>query len=493
MQRIFLFLLVQITMNIVAQENKFILEVAGEDCIRDFESYISRSEFSTDYSKMYGSSTQKAFYTVKIHASKFHLKYSNLTSNPCIGKLEKVPETILANATTPDDPLFSSQWSLSEIEAELAWSLRNPEDSILIGIVDTGTDFNHPDLQNYFINKNDPVNGIDDDANGFTDDFRGWDFGEEDNDPQINTGFNLDHGMEMTSLAAAPTDDGIGMASAGRTISYLPIKFSDAAGNIENPYEAIAYAIEMGCDIVNCSWTQDASTSYAEFVMDLAIEKDVLIVAAAGNFDNSTLRYPCAFDNVLCVGAIDESRDKSGVSSYGSWIDIASPGSNMWAAKQDSTYFKTGGTSAASAFTSGAAAWLRSIYPTETAGDIKTRILKGSSAHESLVSVGKNQLGQGILNLYGAQVYGEPEFESMVLWPNPSNGTVHIDFRAQKQKKFQLYIYDILGRKLVDQQLDNIQLGDNQLDCNFYFKNGQYILILQAENSRFQTEFVIVN
>ncbi|GAI36367.1 unnamed protein product, partial [marine sediment metagenome] len=121
---------------------------------------------------------------------------------------------------TPDDPLNIYQYYLDTIKAYDAWEICKGDSNIVIGITDTGVDIDHEDLQgNIYYNYNDPINGIDDDNDGFIDNFRGWDLGENDNNPQWEIN---DHGVVVTGIAGARTDNGIGISGVGFKSRFLP-------------------------------------------------------------------------------------------------------------------------------------------------------------------------------------------------------------------------------------------------------------------------------
>ncbi len=494
MQRFLSGLLFLCCLTIYGQRRLYNFQSNGLECIEALnKSFSDRNWNAPLITKKPLSRSGNDFYSLQLDTTIDKKLLALLHSVPCIYNVEEVPKTTLAEEIVPNDTLYPFQWSLPFVHAEQAWSVRNQKDTVLIGIVDSGTDFYHPDLQNYFRNSADTINGIDDDANGFEDDYTGWDFGDEDNNPQIAEGIGLDHGVQMTSLAAAPTDNFHGIASPGRVVKYLPVKITNAQGVIGDPYEGVAYAIEMGCDIINCSWTQGVITNYGKSVIALAKEKDILIVGAAGNFNSTAATYPCAHPDVLCVAAVDENGDKTFSSSYGEWIDIASPGINLWAARANLNYGTSGGTSGACAFTSGAVAWLSSVFPNESSEAIKTRLLRGVQEHEQALSEFSGLMGEGLLNMYRAQELGTGKFSEFTVWPNPSSGDIHIQFRLNEVEPYTMYLFDLMGRELVKEKLKNLQLGENRLNFNFQVNTGAYYLILKAENSIFLQEIFIGN
>ena len=213
------------------------------------------------------------------------------------------PRYIYKTSYVPSDPSFSKQWSLTKINATQAWDVAKGDTSIIIGIVDTGIDWDHPDLAaNIWTNKKEiPGNGIDDDNNGYVDDVRGWDFGGSTGTPDNNPMEDKpDHGTHVAGIASAVTDNGVGVASIGGNSKLMAVKTStnsnrDSNGNpyISYGYEGIVYAVDNGAKIINCSWGGDGYSMDGETVIKYALAKGALVVAAAGN-DMTFRRFlPC--------------------------------------------------------------------------------------------------------------------------------------------------------------------------------------------------------
>ncbi|MFM7726458.1 MAG: S8 family serine peptidase, partial [Flavobacteriales bacterium] len=205
----------------------------------------------------------------------------------------------------PNDPSFSTQQFLTRIQGPNAWNIEQGDTNVVIGIVDSGTDWDHPDLQaNIAYNWNDPINGLDDDADGYVDNFRGWDVSENDNNPMV---VNSDHGSHVSGCAAAVTNNGVGVASPGFNCRFLPVKscLDASSASIDNGYDGVYYAAEHGCDVINCSWGRGGGPSqFEQDVMDFAVfDHDAVVVAAAGNTSTEVDQYPPAYSNVLSVAS----------------------------------------------------------------------------------------------------------------------------------------------------------------------------------------------
>ncbi len=268
----------------------------------------------------------------------------------------------------PNDPSRSSQPYLNTIKAREAWDVTRGDTSVVIAIVDTGVDWQHPDLaaniwRNY---KEIPNNGIDDDGNGYKDDIRGWDFGgangTEDNNPreEIPT-----HGTLLAGLASAVTDNGRGVAGLGFKCKIMPVKVTNRESPNELPYafKGIVYAAENGADVINCSFGGPGSSQLEQEIIDYATDLGAVVVAAAGNSANDCPGYPAAYRNVLAVAATDSDDRRSSFSSFGYWVDLAAPGSNIYGTWQPSTYTPgNNGTSFSSPLVAGVAALVKALH-----------------------------------------------------------------------------------------------------------------------------------
>ncbi len=251
-------------------------------------------------------------------------------------------------STFPSDTYLGEQWYVqdpgdSDVDLPEAWDLERGGSPVTIGIMDTGVDLGHPDLASRIqANPGEtPGNALDDDGNGYVDDVNGWDFGNDDPDPNPEPTFDsigLDvgfHGTFVAGIASASTDNGQGIAGAGWNCRILPLKVSNSAGEITS--EAIAaaflYAVDQHVSVLNMSLGGPGDPGVPEFFQALADAADsagVLCVASAGNDGLGTPTYPAACDRVLAVAALDFGNARAEFSNFGSWVDVAAPGASMW-------------------------------------------------------------------------------------------------------------------------------------------------------------------
>ncbi len=289
---------------------------------------------------------------------------------------EPFPERHLVEL--PDDSLASIQYHLSSIRATDAWDFLPEEGTVIVGVVDTGIDYEHEDLAgNIFINpgesgedgngKDKRSNGIDDDNNGYVDDWRGWDFVSQessgfDNDPLPGH----EHGTHVGGIIAAIINNKTGIAGVAKRVKLLPVKISADSPwsrSVENSYEGVLYAAIAGADVINCSWGGTASSFAEEEIINAALDMGSVIVAAAGNDGSDTRFYPASYKGVLSVAAIDVDNKKAFYSNYNSTIDVSAPGSEILSTIPGNEYKLLSGTSMASPVAAGVAAMVRLKFP----------------------------------------------------------------------------------------------------------------------------------
>ena len=329
---------------------------------------------------------------------------------------------------TPDDSLISNQWYLSNIHMYDAWGIVMGGPCIVIGILDSGTDWEHEDIgigsdsyQNIFLNPgedawsdvNDPStgNGIDDDGNGLIDDWKGWNYANNSNDSRPV----FYHGTFVSGIASAKTNNGMGIAgvSGGNDssgIRLLPycIGLNSPDGSVVD--DAIIDAVDIGVKVINLS-ISIASSSAINTAIQYAINNNVVIVASSGNDSSSSVSYPASNSNVIAVGATTTSNTRASFSNYGTELDIVAPGVDIYSTTPNDNYDTESGTSFAAPQVAATAALLFSIDNTLTAQEVRNIVEStaqkvGGYSYTTIAGhpngTWNNNMGYGLLNSYAA-------------------------------------------------------------------------------------------
>src|SRR4051794_2347284 len=301
----------------------------------------------------------------------------------------------------PNDPQFKKEWGLNntgqtvdfaagtpgaDIGAERAWGVTTGKKSVVVGVIDTGIDAAHPDLAaNMWVNPGENcsgcrIDGIDNDHNGYVDDWRGWDFINNDNNPADDNG----HGTHVAGTIGAVGNNGAGVTGVNWNVQLMPLKFigADGTGDVAGAVAALRYATAMGVRITNNSW---GDTEYSQALYDAIADANAhgdLFVAAAGNDgtnSDTAPTYPADFDlpNIISVGASDSTDHLAYFSNYGqSSVDLAAPGVSIYSTWPGKAYKSESGTSMASPHVAGAAALALAAHPAATADTIKALLLR---------------------------------------------------------------------------------------------------------------------
>jgi len=315
-----------------------------------------------------------------------------------------VPHYIDYELYIPNDPNIGNQYYLNRIKAFLAWDICKGDTNKVTAITDTGFEFNHPDLVNAVkYNYNDTIDGIDNDNDGYLDNFKGWDMGSMDNNPQYDL---IGHGVHVSGIAGASADNGFGMAGVGFRCKLLPVKVDNAYGNLIATYEGIVYAADHGADVINCSWGSTFSgTLYGQDIINYAtFNCNALVVAACGNANSTSLYYPASYNYVMSVAATDVNDYKWVNSSYNYMVDIAAPGKDIYSTWAGASLITSSGTSMASPVVAGAASLVSSYFPQYNMLQVAERLRVTADIIDTLTN---NQayggmLGTGRLNMYRA-------------------------------------------------------------------------------------------
>ncbi len=311
------------------------------------------------------------------------------------------PNYRLQKTEHPNDPRFDELWALlntgqsggtpgADINITNVWAaLGTGSTNVVVAVIDTGIDYTHPDLAgNMWVNPDEIAgNGLDDDGNGIVDDIFGarWIGGNgapTNGDPMDGDG----HGTHVAGTIGAIGNNATGVVGVNWTVRLMALKFLDDNGSgwTADAIAAIEYAIDKGAHLSNNSWGGGGYSQALKDAIDAAGAAGQLFVAAAGNSNSdndASPSYPASYDspNIIAVASSDRNDNKSSFSSFGRQsVDIAAPGSSILSAVPGVDYGVKQGTSMASPHVAGAAALLKSIFPSASVEELKGFILDGA-------------------------------------------------------------------------------------------------------------------
>ena len=323
----------------------------------------------------------------------------------------------------PNDPRYGELWGLNntgqrsgrfdaDIDAPEAWDLNQGSADIVVGVIDTGVDYTHPDLRdNMWVNtaELDGRSDVDDDGNGYVDDIYGWDAANNDGDPMDDD----DHGTHVSGTIGAVGNNGIGVVGVSPNVSIMALKFlgANGSGSTSDAIECLNYALEMKRDYgVNLKLTSNSwgGGGYSQALKD-AIEatgaQGMLFIAAAGNDgtnNDESPHYPSNYnsDNIISVASTTRNDVKSSFSNYGLIsVDLAAPGSSILSTVHGGGYASFSGTSMATPHVAGAAALVFADHPEFNHLQVKEDLM-GTVDH--LDDLTDRTVTGGRLNLQGA-------------------------------------------------------------------------------------------
>ncbi len=337
-----------------------------------------------------------------------------LRANPQVAYAE--PNFLLSAAVTPDDPRYPELWGMNntgqtggtadaDIDADMAWGVSTGSPNVVVGVIDTGIDYNHPDLAaNVWTNPGEvPGNGIDDDGNGYVDDVHGWDFANNDNDPFDDHG----HGTHVSGTITAIGNNGTGVAGVAWHVKVMALKFLDSGGSgtTANAVLAVDYANTMHVDLTSNSWGGGSFSQTLYDAIARANALDIAFVAAAGNNgtnNDTSPHYPSNYDlpNLISVAATDDADLLASFSNYGAvTVDLGAPGVDILSTMPGNSYGLMSGTSMATPHVSGTCALIRSVSPHIPVAQLKNVLL---NAVDHIPSMNGKVSSNGRLNAFFA-------------------------------------------------------------------------------------------
>ncbi len=259
------------------------------------------------------------------------------------------PDFIATKVIIPNDSLYPQQWGLKKIQSEGAWNTTQGNTNVDIAILDTGIDDSHPDLAGKIATR----------ANFTT-------------DPDID---GDGHGTHVAGIAAASTNNNLGIAGLGFNSRLISVKVLDNSGSGYYSWvtNGIIWASDNGAEVINLSLGGNSSSTTLRDAIRYAWNKGVVITAAAGNSNNRRALYPAYYNESIAVAATDQNDKKASFSSYGTWVDVAAPGVNI-ISTTGGDYQTWSGTSMATPYVAGVAGLVKSLHPDWSNSQIRNKI-----------------------------------------------------------------------------------------------------------------------
>ncbi len=339
---------------------------------------------------------------------------SALTADPRVDLAERDHQlrVAAADAPEPDDELFDLQWGLHndgqesgsqgsagepgiDINIREAWEVTRGEPEVVVAVIDTGIDPNHPDLDGaLWTNPDETTDGRDEDDNGYVDDVNGWNFADQSPDVFVSAEED-NHGTAVAGVIAARSDDQ-GIAGVAPRVEVMALKAfanldgTGGAGDLSDVVEAFGYAVEQGADVINASWVTPEDSKMLRRVIERA---EVPVVAAAGNrardLDAGAGRvYPAGWDldNLVTVTAVDNRGEVPGFANVGArTVDLAAPGSDVaTTTTTPAGWSYVDGTSFAAPHVCGAVALARSVAPDASTADLLDAVVRTTRVTDGL-------------------------------------------------------------------------------------------------------------
>jgi subtilisin family serine protease len=325
------------------------------------------------------------------------------------------PDYLVSTQLEPNDPYYSSSgswgqdypdlWGIKKINSNIAWDISTGANTVVVAVIDTGIDYNHSDLAaNIWTNADEvPNNGVDDDNNGYIDDYYGYDFYNYDGDPIDDHA----HGTHCSGTIGGVGNNNLGVVGVNWNVKLMAAKFlsSGGSGYISDAVEATYYTVNNGARVLSNSWGGGGRSAPMQTAIDYAYSNNVVFVAAAGNSNSDAYNYtPAGLNHVMTIAATDYQDNKASFSSWGDVVEFAAPGVDILSLKAQGGscsvvgghYCRMSGTSMATPHAAGLAALIVSANPDFTPDQVQAAMQNGA---DDLGTPGKDiYFGYGRIN-----------------------------------------------------------------------------------------------
>lgn len=325
---------------------------------------VGPSHFGTQVVKVQpGSSLTKTLQQLRQSSAVLYAEPNYVESIP---EFKATPLKLARNSndpTFPNDEMFERQYAHKVSNSQAGWKISKGSEDLVLAVIDTGVDLKHPDLAGKLVEGYDAVDG--------------------DNTPRDGHG----HGTHCAGIAAAMTNNGVGVAGFAPNVKVMPIRVlgDRGSGTSADVAEGIVWAADHGAKVISMSLGSSRDAKVKADAVKYALSKDVVVVAAMGNYGNNSKLFPAATPGVIAVGATDNRDKRARFSQYGDWISVAAPGVGILATfptyknrLPGKNYGSISGTSMATPAAAGVAALIRSQWPEMNLTQVRAQLEKGT-------------------------------------------------------------------------------------------------------------------
>ena len=300
---------------------------------------------------------------------------------------------------TPNDPSVHLQWGLDTVNAYTAWDITRGNHSVVVAVLDTGIDWNHPDLAANMWTNADGYHGrniiasnylpMDDNINSY-----------DDNGVWMADTYTY-HGTHVAGVIGAVANNAAGVAGMAQ-IQLMAVKVMNDSGEGTDTYvsSGIRWAVDNGADIITMSLGVEGASTTLNNMINYASNHGVVTVAASGNSGTSVVSYPAAYPKVIAVGAVDNQERRAQFSNYGNNLDVMAPGVSIYSTQTGSAYQYLSGTSTAAPYVAGLAGLMLTVNPALTPIEIGNLI--NSTANDISITGYDSSTGWGIIDAFRA-------------------------------------------------------------------------------------------
>ncbi|MEO2206832.1 S8 family peptidase [Paenibacillus pabuli] len=377
-------------------ENEIVIRFRQEPGERDMR--IIKSDLRTQSARKLGYTyvfRSEHMNYEQLHAY-FERKWNPLYMEPHYMYLtnETAPEQTDTDVTIPNDILFTDyQWNLPAIETNRGWNITKGKEDVIVAVVDTGVDLNHPDLKGKLLEGYNVV------------------------DPKSKPLDDVGHGTHVAGIIGAIVNNSEGVAGMSWYNKVLPVKVLDnsGSGTTYAVAEGIIWAADHGAKVINMSLGNYADAQFLHDAIKYAFDRDIVLIAATGNDNTERPGYPAAYPEVFAVSATDPDMNKASYSNYGDYVDVMAPGTSIASTYPNNQYAALSGTSMASPHVAALAGLIRSLNPDLTNTEVMDLM------RQSVIDLGDpghdKYYGYGQVDVYKALQAASSNSAPLQFWP----------------------------------------------------------------------------